>query len=158
MKFEIIEFETRNCFGIENHITKKDKMGSNIFSNMWEILMDSIDYKKLKYSFGVSKNYQMDTQEFDYIACVEVGTPLIKNMEYTKTVIPAGKYAKFKSKGVMSSEVMEKFYTDVFSFSMTSGKLLYDMERGINSFELYDESYRGIDDPESIFYLLIPIK
>ncbi len=46
----------------------------------------------------------------------------------------------------------------ITSFSMTSGNIIPDIDREIYSFELYDESYRGMYDPESIFYLLIPIK
>ncbi|WP_319201851.1 GyrI-like domain-containing protein [uncultured Ilyobacter sp.] len=158
MDFEIIEFEATDCFGIENHITPENKKGNKILNDMWETLMDSIDYSKIIYAFGVSKNFQLDTQEFDYNACVKEGTPLLKEMQAKKITIPGGRYAKFRFKGIMSSDAVEKFYTEVFSFSMTSGEVIPDMDRGINSFELYDESYRGMDDPESIFYILVPIK
>ncbi|WP_320046447.1 GyrI-like domain-containing protein [uncultured Ilyobacter sp.] len=158
MDFEIMEFKATDCFGIENHITKENKRGNKIFNEMWETLMNSIDYNKIKYAFGVSKNFQLDTQEFDYIACVKEGTPVIKEFKSKRTTIPEGKYAKFRFKGVMSSEAKEKFYPEVFAFSMTSGKVIPDLERGINSFELYDDSYTGMNDPESVFYLLIPIK
>ncbi len=118
MEFEIIKFKEISCFGIENHITKENKRGSNIFNNMWETLMDSIDYKKIKYAFGVSKNFQLDIHEFDYMACVEEGTPVTKEFQSKKTIIPGGNYAKFKFKGIMSSEAIDRFYKGVFSFSV----------------------------------------
>ncbi len=158
MEYEITELISIRCFGIEKHITKENKKENTIFNDIWKSLMESVDYKKCSVAFGTSKNFKMDTQEFDYMACVKEGTPVLSDFNMQNTIIPGGRYAKFKFKGVMNSESVEKFYNNVFTFSMTAGTLIPDMERGINSLELYDESYRGMDNPESVFYLLIPIK
>jgi len=100
----------------------------------------------------------MTTQEFDYLVCAEINTPILKEFEKKEITIPSGKYAKFRFKGIMAPEAIEGFYTDVFTFIMIGGKIIFDMDRGINSFELYDDSYLGMDNPESIYYLLVPVK
>lgn len=157
MKFENIEFKEHKCLGIEEHITAIDKK-QGIINNLWMTFVESIDYKTAEDLYGVSKNFDMTTQEFDYSACADINTPILKEFTKKEITIPGGRYAKFKSKGIMNAETIEKFYTDVFTFTMVGGEITPDMERGINSFELYDESYLGMDDPESVYYLLIPIK
>jgi len=157
MKFEIVEFEEQKCFGIEEHITKINKE-EGLVNNMWINFIDSIDYKDVKNLYGVLKNFDLTTQEFDYSVCANIGTPILKKFKKKEITIPGGRYAKFTSKGITNNETVEKFYTDVWTFTMVGGEIIPDLERGINSFELYDDSYLGMDNPESIYYLLIPIK
>ncbi|WP_028856295.1 GyrI-like domain-containing protein [Psychrilyobacter atlanticus] len=157
MKFENVEFKEQKCFGIEEHITTTNKK-EGLINNLWMTFVESIDYKAAGALYGVSKNFDITTQEFDYSACADINTPILKEFTRKDITIPGGKYAKFSSKGIMNDKTIEKFYTDVFTFTMVGGEITPDMERGINSFELYDESYLGIDNPESVYYLLIPIK
>ncbi|MEI6858181.1 GyrI-like domain-containing protein [Psychrilyobacter sp.] len=157
MKFENVEFKKQKCFGIEEHITTENKK-EGLINTMWMTFVESVDYTTSEVLYGVSRNFDMTTLEFDYSVCAEIKTPILKEFEKKEITIPGGKYAKFKSKGIMNTETIEKFYTDVFTFAMVGGEITSDMERGINSFELYDNSYLGMDNPESIYYLLIPIK
>ncbi len=157
MKFENVEFKEQRCFGIEKHVTAADKK-QGVINDLWMTFVESIDYKAAGNLYGVSKNFDITTQEFDYSACAHIDTPILKEFTKKEITIPGGKYAKFSSKGIMNAETIEKFYTDVFTFTMVGGEITPDMGRGINSFELYDESYLGIDNPESVYYLLIPIK
>lgn len=157
MKFENIEFKEQKCFGMEEHITiAKKKEG--LLNTLWMNFVESIDYKTSGVLYGVSRNFNMITQEFDYSACTHVNTPILKEFFKKEITIPSGKYAKFAYKGIMNSESIEKFYLDVFTFATVGGEVIPDTERGINSFELYDDSYLGMDNPDSIYYLLIPIK
>ena len=157
MKFENVKFKEQKCFGIEKHITLKNKK-EGIINTLWMTFVESVDYKAAGVLYGVSRNFDMTTQEFDYSACTNIDTPILKEFEKKEITIPGGKYAKFSSKGIMNTEAIEKFYTDVFTFTMVGGEITPDMGRGINSFELYDDSYLGIDNPESVYYLLIPVK
>lgn len=157
MKFENVEFKEQKCFGIEEHITAKKKK-EGLINTLWMTLIESIDYKTAGDLYGVSRNFDMTTQEFDYSVCTSIDTVILKEFTKKEITIPGGKYVKFSSKGIMNAETIEKFYTDVYTFTMVGGEITPDMERGINSFELYDDSYLGIDNPESVYYLLIPIK
>jgi len=157
MKFENIEFKEQKCFGIEEHITTTNKK-DGLINTLWMTFVESIDYKVAGDLYGVSRNFDIITQEFDYIACAHIDAPILKEFTKKEITIPGGKYAKFAYKGIMNPETIEKFYTDVFTFTMVGGEITADMERGINSFELYDNSYLGMDNPESVYYLLIPIK
>ena len=157
MKFENVEFKEQKCFGIEKHITTTNKK-EGVINDLWMTFVESIDYKTAGDLYGVSRNFDITTQEFDYSACADINAPILKEFTKKELTIPGGKYAKFSSKGIMDAETIEKFYTDVFTFTMVGGEITPDMERGINSFELYDELYLGMDNPESVYYLLIPIK
>lgn len=157
MEFKNVEFKEEKCFGIEKHITPADKK-QGVINDLWMTFVESIDYKTAGDLYGVSRNFDIATQEFDYSACAGINAPILKEFTKQEITIPGGKYAKFSSKGIMNAETIEKFYTDVFTFTMVGGEITPDMERGINSFELYDESYLGMDNPESVYYLLIPIK
>ncbi|OQY41698.1 MAG: hypothetical protein B6227_04295 [Fusobacteriia bacterium 4572_74] len=117
MKFENVEFKEQKCFGIEKHITITNKK-EGLINSLWMTFVKSINYTTSEALYGVSRNFDMTTQEFDYSACAEINTPILKEFEKIEITIP----------------------------------------EGINSFELYDNSYLGIDNPESVYYLLIPIK
>ena len=160
MNYEIIELEEKKCYGLGAHIGAHDSSKEEILIKIWGDLMGAIEYQKIKECYGISKNFNMATGEFDYTACVENNIPVLREIEFEKMTLPQGKYAKFKFVGVVESVSITEFYSKAFGFVMMGGELVADMERGINSAELYDEDYNSEDmtDPNSVFYLLIPIK
>lgn len=120
MKFENVEFKEQKCFGIEKHITITNKK-EGLINSLWMTFVKSINYTTSEALYGVSRNFDMTTQEFDYSACAEINTPILKEFEKIEITIPEGKYAKFRSKGIMDTEAIEKFYTDAFTFVMVGG-------------------------------------
>lgn len=99
--------------------------------------------------FGAEDNYDETTREFDYMACVEVNEAdsLPSGMEQWQ--IPANTYAIFAT----TLPHINDTYASIESRLADSG-----LERKhAPEFELYDETFAA-DDPESLFYIYVPVK
>lgn len=99
--------------------------------------------------YGAEDNYNETTNEFDYLACVEVSQveDLPAGMEQWQ--IPANTYAIFPT----TLPDINETYENIESRLTDSGlKRAFAPE-----FELYDETFDA-QDPKSLLYVYVPVK
>ncbi len=131
---------------------------SGLFPKAWEMFMklkDKVAWKDDKTGFGL----EVYTEEFHsenkwfYMACKEVKdlSSIPPNMVAKK--IPEHHYAVFSSEGRLS----ELGKTFQFAYKEWLPKSEYEMADCFD-FELYDERFKGADNPESVIDIYIPVK
>ena len=153
MEYEVVEIEGKVIRGLEIFVDQEVYKNDGI-ADLWMEFIQRVDLNSMGKSYGVSKNFDIEAFEFEYMAGIEEGI-IVDSTNMKEWVIPRGKYAKFSRRGPMTREVIAKFYDESFKTIFASGSM--DSERGINSFELYNKDYIVLGDNESVHYLLIPV-
>ncbi len=138
-------------------VTTFGEGGSGLFPKAWEMffkLEKNVEWKDNTRKFGIefyTEEFHKENKWF-YMACKEV-----KDLSSMPDVmvgkrIPEHQYAVFSCKGL--SELMKTFQ---FAYKEWLPKSDY-VSAGCFDFELYDERFRGAENPESIIDIYIPIK
>lgn len=153
MTYEVVDVDEKRIRGMEIFVNWEVHTSDGI-AGLWMDFIQKTDLKSLKSSYGVSKNLDVETLEFDYMAGSEDGC-IVDSEGTTEWVIPGGRYARFSNRGLMTRQSIAKFYEESFKSVFASGRI--DSERGISSFELYDKDYIVMGNTESLYYLLIPV-
>lgn len=100
--------------------------------------------------YGAMHNYDMDTNEFDYVAGVEVQAGQTAPEGMVAWVIPAQTYAVFETTLPQIGNAFEAIYQSWLPGS--------DFERAdAPEFELYDEAFNP-QDPASVMSIWIPVR
>jgi len=154
MNYQVIELKELKLSGKEIFVDKEAQDGNKI-SQFWCDFIENTDTSKMGNSYGISKNFNPMTFEFDYIVGVQNKDSLKDLTDIEEFTIPAGKYAKFRCQGAMNKESIHQNFKESFEAVMRDGIL--DPMRGINCFELYNEEFLGAENPETVYYLLIAI-
>jgi len=130
---------------------------SGLFPKSWEMFMKlekNVEWKDGTRAFGI----EFYTEEFHeegkwfYMACKEVEDFSSIPVNMVAKRIPEHQYAVFTCKGL--SELGKTFQ---FAYKEWLPKSDYFMADPFD-FELYDERFKGAEDPESVIDIYIPVK
>lgn len=153
VKYEMVEIEEKRIRGLEVFVDRELYETDGI-ADMWMELIQRMDLNSMGDSYGIMRNFDIEHFEFDYMAGIEEGV-IGDPVGMVEWIIPGGRYARFSRKGPMTRESIAKLYDESFKTIFAEG--LMDVDRGINSFELYNKDYIVLGNSESIHYLLIPV-
>lgn len=153
VKYEVVEIEEKNIRGLEIFVDQEIYQNDGI-ADLWMELIQRVDLNSMENSYGVSKYFDIEAFEFEYMAGVDEEVT-IEHENIRNWTIPGGKYARFSRRGPMTRESIAKFYDESFKIIFATESM--DSERGINSFELYDKDYIVLGNNESVHYLMIPV-
>ncbi|WDV47579.1 AraC family transcriptional regulator [Clostridiaceae bacterium M8S5] len=144
--------------GIKRNIT----LYNNILPNLWSDFITSSSKiinraKPLKY-YGICENDRPDNQFGENVAYSEVVGIEVTSFDHIPAgmitkVIPQGKYVVFTHKG--SIDKLKETYEYIWGTWIPLGKVEIDMR---DDFELYDERFKGADNPLTEIEIYIPIK
>ena len=126
----------------KNEKTEVPELWDSFVPRMGEI-MNRAD---MTVSYGVMDNYDEDSGEFDYIACVEVSSSEASPEGMVRLTVPEQTYAVFKATLPTIKQAFGQIYQDWFPKS--GSKRVPGPE-----FELYDKEF----DVDKTIYIYIPI-
>ena len=134
------------------------KPDSGIFSHAWDIFVPLVEKvpnvvsPELNYGVEWYTNEFMQTGEMFYMPGVEISDTYGLPTPFAIKIIPAAEFVIFESVGGVKGilEVWNYFH------STWKNEHGYDISMGID-FELYDERFKGIDNPETIIDIYIPV-
>ena len=130
---------------------------AGLFPKTWEIFLrleKNLKWKDYDRAFGI----EFYTEEFHsegkwfYMACREVKDLSSVPVNMVGKVIPEHQYAVFTSRGL--SEIKNTFQ---FAYKEWLPKSEY-VPADCFDFELYDDRFKGADNPETVIDIYIPIK
>ena len=153
VEYEVVEIEEKNIRGLEIFVDQEIYQNDGI-ADLWLELIQRVDLNSMGNSYGVSKHFDIEAFEFEYMAGVD-DEVAIEHENIRNWTIPGGRYARFSRRGPMTRESIAKFYDESFKIIFATESM--DSERGINSFELYDKDYIVLGNNESVHYLMIPV-
>lgn len=135
------------------------KPDSGIFTKAWDMfipIMDKIPNvvsPELCYGVEWYTNEFMQTGEMFYMPGVEISDTYGLPTPFAIKIIPAAEFVVFEAVGGIKGihQVWDYFH------STWKNEHGYDIAIGID-YELYDERFKGIDNPETIIEIHIPIQ
>lgn len=155
-RFEVIS--EIKVIGIKKNITPDN----NLLPDLWKNFIDSSskiinELRPLKY-YGICENDRPNNQFGENIAYSEIVGLEVTSFDHVPTgmitkVIPAGKYAIFTHRGSIDS--LKETYEYIWGTWIPLQKVEIDMR---DDFEVYDERFKGPDNPQTQIEIFIPIK
>jgi AraC family transcriptional regulator len=130
---------------------------SSVFAKAWEMFMKlekNVEWKDNDKGFGLefyTEEFHKENKWF-YMACKKVKDFSSIPVNMVAKRIPEHQYAVFTCKGL--NELGKTFQ---FAYKEWLPESAYAMADSFD-FELYDERFKGSDDPESVIDVYIPVK
>lgn len=129
---------------------------SGVFAKAWEVFhkqMKNVELKGKCYGIEIYTEKYFEGVKWFYMACGEVANLSSIPITLVGKTIPEHKYAVFSCKGGVK-EIAKTFH---FAYDEWIPKSNYDVADCFD-LELYDERFKGIDNPETVIDIYIPIK
>jgi predicted transcriptional regulator YdeE len=112
-EYEIVELQEKKVVGLSKRTTNQDMQAVQDIALVWQQFIGNGDYAAIENKadnkiIGLYTDYEGDfTKPYLFIACCEVSGDSHCNNFLTEKTIPAGKYAKFSTRGHIQQAVAE---------------------------------------------------
>lgn len=144
--------------GIKGNTTLKDNVLPELWTSLNKNVSKIINKTDPLKAYGICENNKPFNEFGENIEFSEIVGLEVTSFDYIPEgmivkVIPQGKYAVFTHKGALVR--LRETYEYIWGTWIPSSKVELDMR---DDFELYDDRFKGIDNPLSEIDIYIPIK